>query len=78
MARFEEFWRLACDFKDFLRVAFMFFMFLFVLSVISLFLAQPGTGSYAIAIINFVMVSVFTLLAAYMSRVCSKRERKYY
>lgn len=78
MARFEEFWELACDFKQMLRLAFMFVVFLLVLSMMGLLLAERGTASYAISIFNFVAVAVLGLVIGGVNRVCSNREREYY
>lgn len=78
MARFEEFWKLACDYQIYLRIGFMMMVFFFILSVLGLWLAEPGTGAYAISIVNFAMVAVMGLVLAYMNRVCANRARQYY
>lgn len=78
MARFESFWEVICDFRYFLRIGFMLVIFLFVLAVISLVLAERGTNAYAISIVNFVLVSALGLVVGWMNYVCASRERQYY
>lgn len=78
MARFEEFWEVACDYHYILRIAFMFVVFLFVLTVLSLLLAPRGTDAYAISLVNFVLVSALGLLVGWVNYVCASRERRYY
>lgn len=78
MARFDEFWEVVCDFRYILRIGFMFVVFLFVLAVLSLILAERGTDAYAISLFNFVAVSALGLTIAYMNWVCANRDRQYY
>lgn len=78
MARFDDFWEVACDFQDHLRIAFMVVIFLFVLTLISIWFADEGTDAYAISILNFAVLSVLGIAVAWMNRVCAHREREYY
>lgn len=78
MARFEEFWELACEFRYLLRIGFMVVVFLFVLSVMALLLAERGTDAYAISIVNFALVAVLGVFVAWMNWVCANRESEYY
>lgn len=78
MARYEQFWDTVCDYALYLQLGFMIMIFLFVLSVIALLLADPGTGAFAISVLNFAMVAVVGGVLAWMNRVCANRARRHY
>lgn len=73
MARLEEFWDVMCDYTHYLWLGVMMMLFLFILSLMSLVFADPGTGSYSIAILNTGLILVFGVIIAGMFWICHQR-----
>lgn len=77
MARFEAFWEVACDYTHYMWLGVMVSIFLFILAVFSVLLAPPGTTSYAIAVIDLVMVLVLGTSLGGMFLICRRRVEEY-
>lgn len=78
MARFEAFWDVACDFRQHIWLGVKFCLFLFVLGVVSVVLAEPGSASAFLAQVNLVLILLLGTVAGGMYWVCVRRERKAY
>lgn len=78
MARFEEFWTVACDYRQYLWVAIMMLIFFLVLTLISLLVVEPGTGSYYIALLNLAMILGVGGVMLGMYYVCLQRQTRRY
>lgn len=78
MGRLDPFFDVMCQYRDFIWLGVMVVLFLFILTVFSLLLADPGSGSQAIALFNLALVLVLgtSMLALY--RGCLKREAQGY
>lgn len=78
MARFEAFWDVVCDYRDFVWIGFMVCLFFLVLTLFSLFFGTPGTASYLISLLNLAMILVLGTVLGGMFWVCQKRQTKEY
>lgn len=75
MARFEAFWSIVCDYREFVWLGLTTLLFLFVLSVVGLVLSPPGSGSRAISYVNVALVLVTGALLGSMYWICLERTR---
>jgi len=78
MARFDAFWEEMCDHRDYLWLGIQVLIFLFVLSIIALAWAPRGSGSFWIAVADFVLIVVLGACIGGMFYVCLKREERFY
>lgn len=78
MARFEPFWETICSYHQHLWLGVMMMIFLFVLSLISLAFAEPGSNAFGITLVNIALIVVVGGIIVAMYRICGKRERRYY
>lgn len=78
MARFEEFWVVACDYRPYMWLGFMMMLFFFILTVMSLVLADQGSAAFSISMLNGVLTVVVGGILGWMFRVCGKREERTY
>lgn len=78
MARFEKFWTVMCDYRDFLWLGVMVLIFLFILNVISLLWVRPGSASFVVAIINTVMLVLAGGVVGGMYWTCMRRQTDVY
>jgi hypothetical protein len=78
MARFEQFWVLACDYRQFIWLGVMMALFLLILTLFSLLLAPVGSASFAIALVNLVMTLGLMGAAGGLYWTCVKREQEAY
>lgn len=77
MSRFEPFWEVMCAYTQFLWLGVMTMLFLFVLGLLSLWFADPGTASYAITIVSLAMILVAGSAVSGMFWVCRKRTQRF-
>lgn len=78
MARFEAFWDVMCDFRDYLWIGIMVLIFFLILTIISLAWGDPGTASYNIALLNLAMILGAGAVMGWMFWVCQQRRTKEY
>jgi hypothetical protein len=78
MARFEAFWDVMCDYMQYLWLGVMLMIFLFVLALFSLYFARPGTGSFAIAIVDTILIVTIGSVLSGMFWVCDQRKKQAY
>lgn len=76
MARFEAFWEVMCDYMHYLWLGVMTALFLFILALMGLYFAEPGTGSFAINLINIVLILGFGTAVSGMFWVCDQRRKR--
>lgn len=73
MARLEPFWKVACDFRDYMWLGLSVLFFLFILTVVGLVLAPPGTASELISYVNLSIVLTTGAVVGGMYWVCVQR-----
>lgn len=78
MARLERFWDVICDYRSHLWLGVMVFIFLFVLTVISMAFGTPGTAPFTLAIVNLGMILAGGLFLGALFYVCMRRQQKQY
>ena len=78
MARFEAFWDVMCDYMHFLWLGIMVLIFLMVLTIIGLVVAEPAPGSFYVAMMNVAMILATGAVMGWMFSVCYRREREPY
>lgn len=78
MARFEAFWDVVCDYRDFMWLGVMGCLFFLILTIISLLWGTPGTAAYYISLLNLAMVVGLGSVLGWMFWVCHRRRTKKY
>lgn len=78
MGRFERFWETMCQYSHFIWLGVMVSLFLFILTIISLVMARPGTASLIVAQMNVVLIGVTGGLMFGMYWKCVKRAKEGY
>lgn len=73
----EELKAVACDSTRYIKALSTLMIFFGLLSVLSLVVAEPGTGSYALAIVNFVIAVVFVGAMTALFWYCKQQPESY-
>jgi hypothetical protein len=66
-----------CDATRFIKAMATLMIFFGLLSAITLVIGEPGTGSYALAIINFVLAVLFVSVLTGLFWYCRQRPDAY-
>jgi hypothetical protein len=71
----ERLFILLCGFEQALRIVFIILVIFFLLTLLSLFIVDPGSGVYLIVLYNLVMFGGGLLAVSIVIRKCSTRGR---
>jgi hypothetical protein len=74
MSTRDRFWGLICGYRYQMLVLLYFLVVMFVLTLIALWLGEPGTASYALALYNLGMILVGSALIGGVYYGCRRRE----
>lgn len=73
----EELLTYVCDATQYLKAITTLMMFFGLLSLLSLLLGEPGSASYTLSIINFVIAVLSVVAAILVFRHCRNRPEAY-
>lgn len=68
----EKFGSVLCDYQDQFRLGFMFGILLLIFTLISFPFLTPGTASYAIAVVDLVLVLVLIVTTGAAHWYCAR------
>lgn len=71
----DRFWSLICSFTPFWGMLFILNIIILVLLAFSLWLVEPGTGSYTVALMDTAIVAISMTGLGVLIRKCNSRQR---
>lgn len=73
----DELWTTLCDSVEFLKIMLMLMILFGLLTLYSLVFGEPGTGPYALALINFAIAIVAIGGLIFLYWRCTQRPEAY-